>query len=92
MSDDFAAWTLKQRVPLGWLLTTIIVMLGSLAAAVSLGSNLHQYSSRLEAQERAMIDVDNTQVELRRKLELIDQRLSRNEGQLEFIRTRLNGR
>jgi|LakMenEpi12Oct12_1017442.scaffolds.fasta_scaffold00864_3 hypothetical protein len=90
MKDDFPTWLLKQRVPMGWLLTTVVGMVGFLAAAVALGSNLASYSSRLQAQEKAIIEIDNTQVDLRQKLEKIDQRLSRIEGQLEFIRTKLS--
>jgi len=89
MNNDFAGWTLKQKVPLRWLLTTMMAMLGGFALSLKLGSSLSDFHNRLEANEKAIVATDDAQDLMVKKLEAIDQRLSRIEGQLEMIRVRL---
>ena len=86
MKDDLAVWTLNKKVPLRWLLTTILAMLGGFALSVKLGASLNHFESRLEANEKAIIKNAVEHNLLVNKLEIIDQRLSRIEGQLEMIR------
>jgi len=86
---DFWVWVLEQRVPLRWLLTTVVAMLGGFALSLKLGTHLSDLTNRLEASEKAIVAQDNAQNLMVRKLETIDQRLSRIEGQLDLIRGRL---
>lgn len=85
MKDDLAVWALKQKVPLRWLLTTILAMLGGFALSVKLGSSLNYFESRLEANEKAIIKNAVEHNLLVNKLEMIDQRLSRIEGSLNIL-------
>jgi hypothetical protein len=89
MKDDFALWALKQKVPLRWLLTTVLAMLGGFALSLKLGTHLSDVNNTLEAHEKAIVAQDDAQNIMVRKLETIDQRLSRIEGQLDLIRGRL---